>query len=128
MFQCSHACHMCLVLFLPVQSLLTCLRTSYSLCGLCLSVSSLITLPQTVTLAYISLHSQDPQWRYSVLPFLRSEVMTTVTNLPLHIHYGITLCAYLSQTHRHIELRNSVTLWAYLAEPVVRDSHLVTII
>ena len=53
--------------------------------------------------AYLrSLHSQAPQWRYSMLPFLRCEGMATVTNLPLT--YGITLCAYLSQTHGHIEL------------------------
>ena len=42
---------------------------SYSLRGLCLSLSSLITLPQTVRLFYISLHSQAPQQQYTVLSF-----------------------------------------------------------
>ena len=77
-----HACQMCLVLFLPVQSLLTCLfqKLSYSFCGLCLSLSPLITLPQTVRLFYISLRSQAPQQQYTVLSFLRCEGMATVTN------------------------------------------------
>ena len=67
--------HMCLVLFLPVQSLLTCFR-SFPLRTL-----SLITLPQTLKLFYVSLHSQAPQKQYIV-----------------HcMHYGITLWAYLSE-------------------------------
>ena len=40
---------------------------SYSLRGLCLSLSSLITLPQTVRLFYVSLRSQAPQQQYTVL-------------------------------------------------------------
>ena len=39
---------------------------------------------------------------------------------------GITLWAYLSQTHRPIALRcmhYGITLWAYLSEPLVKDSH-----
>ena len=37
-----------------------------------------------------------------------------------------TLCAYLSQTHRPIALHcmhYGITLWAYLSEPLVKDSH-----
>ena len=57
-------------------------KLSYLLCGLCL------TLPQTLRLFYVSLHSQAPQQQYIV-----------------HcMHYGITL-------------------WAYLSEPLVKDSH-----
>ena len=42
------------------------------------------------------------------------------------MHYGVTLWAYLSQTHRPIALRcmhYGITLWAYLSEPLVKDSH-----
>ena len=38
------------------------------------------------------------------------------------MHYGITLWAYLSQTHRPIALHRvhyGITLWAYLSEPLV---------
>ena len=37
-----------------------------------------------------------------------------------------TLWAYLSQTHRPIALRcmhYGITLWAYLSEPLIKDSH-----
>ena len=51
--------------------------------------------------------------------------MATVTNWPLHVHYGIALWAYiyiyLSQTHSPIALHcmhYSITLWAYLSEPL----------
>ena len=53
-------------------------KLSYPLCRLCLSLSSLITLPQTVRLFYVSLRSQAPQqsqtdlftWTYTVgIPF-----------------------------------------------------------
>ena len=66
-FRRSHACHMCLILFLPMQSLLMHVfqKFSYLLCGLCLSLSSL-TLPQTVRLFIISLCSQAPQQQYTV--------------------------------------------------------------
>ena len=59
-------------------------KLSYSLCELL----SLITLPQTLRLFYLSLRSHAPQQQYIV-----------------HcMHYGITL-------------------WAYLSEPLVKDSH-----
>ena len=50
---------MCSVLFLPVQNLLTCFRSSLALWTL--SLSSLITLPRTVRLFYVTLRSQPPQ-------------------------------------------------------------------
>ena len=94
------------------------LKLSYSLCGLCLSLSSLITLPQTVRLLYVSLCSQAPKQQYTVLSFssLRrhghSHKLTSSRALHTVLHcghtflrridliYGITLWAYLSQTHR----------------------------
>ena len=98
-FRRSHVCHMCL--FLPVQSLLIheallpALRT--------LSLSSL-TLPQTVRLYNVSLLSQAPQQQYTVLSFssMRRHV---------HSHKLTSSCAY------------GITLWAYLSEPLVKDSH-----
>ena len=114
---CSYLCKVCSRVS---EALLLILRT------LSLSLSPLITLPQTVRLFYVSLRSQAPQQQYTVLSFLRCEGMATVTNWSLHVHHGITLCAYLSQTHRPIALHcmhYSITLWAYLSEPLVKDSH-----
>ena len=51
---------MCSVLFLPVQSLLACFRSSLT-CFADLASLQLITLPQTVRLFYVSLRSQAPQ-------------------------------------------------------------------
>ena len=63
----------CPVLFLPVQSLLTCFRSSLTRFAdfVSLSSSSLISLPQTVGLRpfYVSLCSQAPQQQYTVLSF-----------------------------------------------------------
>ena len=78
--------------------------SSYSLCGLCLSLSSLITVPQTVRLFYFHCVLRLPNSSTPCFPFLRCEGMATVTNWPLHMHYGITL-------------------WAYFSEPLVKDSH-----
>ena len=59
-FRSSRACHMCLLfLFLPVQSLLTRFRSSLTRFADFVSLSSLITLFQTVRLFYVSLHSQQ---------------------------------------------------------------------
>ena len=44
-------------------------KLSYLLCRLCLSLSSLISLLQTVRLFYVSLHSQGPQQQYTELSF-----------------------------------------------------------
>ena len=53
-------------------------------------------------------------------------MMAIVTNWPLHVHYGITLWTYLSQTHRPTALHcmhYGITPWAYLSKPLVKDSH-----
>ena len=83
---------------------------------------SLITLPQTVRLYYVSLRSQAST---PCFPFLRCEAMATVTIWPLHVHYSITLWAYLSQMHRPIALHcvHVITLWVYLSESLVKDSY-----
>ena len=74
-----YAYHMCSVLFLPVQSLLMCFRSSLT----CFADLSLITLRQTLRLFYVSLRSQAPKQQYTV-----------------HcMHYSITLWAYLSELH-----------------------------
>ena len=54
---------MCLVLFFPLQSLLMCFRSSLLLA---LRTLSLLIVPQTVRLFYVSLHSQAPQQQYTV--------------------------------------------------------------
>ena len=70
-----YAYHMCLILFLPVQSLLMCFRSFLT------HFADFLTLPQTLRLFYVSLHFQAPQQQYIV-----------------HcMDYGITLCAYLSE-------------------------------
>ena len=80
-----------------------------------------ITLPQTVRLFCVSLCSQAPQQQYStMLSFSLMQGMATVTNWPLHVHYGITLWTYLSQTHRP-NLRYCTI--GIPSEPLVKDSH-----
>ena len=80
---CSCLCIVCsnlseaLMLAICVHCFCSCLckvcshKLSYSLCGLCLSLSlsSLITLPQTVRLFHVSLRSQAPQQQYTELSF-----------------------------------------------------------
>ena len=63
-------------------SILACM---YKVCSrvseaLLLTLLTLITLPQTVRLFYVSLHSQAPQQQYTVH----------------YLHYGITLWAYFT--------------------------------
>ena len=80
-----YAYHMCLVLFLPLQSLLTCFR------------SFLTRLADFVP----NNSSSD------IKAFLRFIVFSgspTAVYHPLHALYGITL-------------------WAYLSEPLIKDSH-----
>ena len=54
-----------------------------------------ILLSLQVTHLFLPLYISTP-----CFPFLWCEGMATVINWPLHVHYGITLWAYLSQTHR----------------------------
>ena len=86
-FRRSHARHMCLILFLPVQSLFMHVfqKLSYLQCGLFLSLSSL-TLPQTVRLFNISLRSQALQQQYTVPSF-------SSTQRHCHSHKLTSSCA-----------------------------------
>ena len=70
-------------------------KLSYSLCGLCLSLSSLITLPQTASLFYVSLRSQAPQQQYTVFPFVTT-----------HYHYVRVTERYI--THYCYVLQRSI--------------------
>ena len=72
-----------------------------------------ITLPQTVRLFCISLRSQ-------VLSFSSMRRHGHSHNWPLHVHYGILHCGHTFL--RCIELIYGITLWAYLSEPLVKDS------
>ena len=67
-----------------------CSHVSEALLLVLRTLSSLITLPQTVRLFYVSLCSQPPQLQYTGFPFLQCKGMATVTNRPLHVHYRIT--------------------------------------
>ena len=98
-------------------------KLSYSLCGLCLSLLSLITLPQTVRL-FIAFSDSPTAVHFAFLFFDAKAWPQSQTDL--HVHYGITLWAYLSQTHRPIALHcmhYGITLSTYLSEPLVKDSH-----
>ena len=64
-----HAFQMCSVLFLPVQSLLTCFRSSLTRFADFVTLSPLVTLPQAVRLFCVSLRSQAHQQQYTVLSF-----------------------------------------------------------
>ena len=64
-----HGCHVFGSVLAYAKSAHVFQKLSHSLCGLCLSVLSLLTLPQTVTLFYVSLRSQAPQRQYTVLSF-----------------------------------------------------------
>ena len=78
---------------------------SYSLHGICLSLSSLITLPQTVRPFYISLCSQAPQQQYTVLSFSsmrrHGQLQTDLFTCPTVLRCGHTFL-------RRIDLLNSV--------------------
>ena len=73
---------------------------------------ALLLVLQTLSLSFLTNSSSDSKAflhfiailnsSTPCLPFLRCEDMATVTNWPLHMHYGITLWAYLSQTHRPV--------------------------
>ena len=112
---------MCSVLFLPVQSF----RSSLTRFADFVSLSFVtITLPQTVRLFYISLRSQAPQQQYrhraqflffdaKAWPQSQTDLFTYTTVL----HCGHTF-------FRRIDLIYSgIALWAYLSEPLVKDSH-----
>ena len=107
-------------------------KLSYSLCGLCLSLSLLITLPQTVRLFYVLLHSQALQQQYTVLSFSLMQGHGHSHKLTSSRALWYYTVGVLSQVHRPIIctplhalhcMYCGITLWAYLCEPLVKDSH-----
>ena len=88
---------MCSVLFLLVQSLITCFRSCLTRFGDFVSLFRRYNCSSDSTFHFFSwfVNNSTP-----CFPFLRYKGMSTVTNWPLHVHYGITMWAYLSQTHR----------------------------
>ena len=102
-----YACHMCSVLFLPVQSPLTCFRSSLTRFAdfVSLSSSSLKTLPQTVGLRlfYISLRSQPPQQQYTVLSFSsmrrHGQSQTDLFTCTMVLHCGHTFLRRIDLLH-----------------------------
>ena len=79
-------------------------KLSYLLYGLCLSLSSLTTVPQTVRLFYISLHSQAPQQQYTVLSFIDVKAwpqsQTDLFRCSTVLHCGHTFLT-VTQSHSH---------------------------
>ena len=125
-----YACHMCSVLFLPVQSPLTCFRSSLTRFAdfVSLSSSSLISLPQTVGLRlfYVSLRSQAPQQQYTVLSFSsmrrHSQSQTDLFTCTTVLHCGHTFLRRIDLLHVLHCMHYGITLSAYLSEPLVKDS------
>ena len=117
---------MCSVLFLPVQSDHVFQKLSYSLCGTCLSLSSLYsrTLPQTVRLFDVSLRSQAPEQQYTILSFSwvrrhghrHGQSQTDLFTCTMVLHCGHTFL-------RRIDLIYGIALWAYLSALLVKDHH-----
>ena len=93
-------------------------KLSNSLCWLCLSLWSLITLPQTVRLFYLFncilrlVHRAFLFFDVKVWPQSQTDLFTCTTVL----HCGHTLL-------RCIDLIYSIALWAYLSAPLVKDIH-----
>ena len=93
------------IFFLPVQSLLTCFRSSLTCFADFVSLfSHYNSSSDSKAFLHFIAFSGSPtvfwesgQWEYTVLSFLWCEGMATaVTEWPLHVHYGITLWTYLS--------------------------------
>ena len=118
-----------------------CVRFCSCLCKVCSLVSEALLLAlQTLSLSFLTSNSSSDRKAFlrfiafsgsstavhrAFLFFDAKAAMATVTNWPLHVHYGITLWEYLSQTHRPIALHcmhYGITLWAYLSEPLVKDT------
>ena len=83
---------MCLVLFLPVQSLLTCFRSS--LTYFTDFVSNNCSSDSKALLNFIAFSSSPTAVHGAFLH--QCEGMVTVPNWPLQVQYSITLWAYLS--------------------------------
>ena len=125
----------CLCLPYVFGSVLACAKSahvfqklSYSLCGLCLSLKFLTNKSSSDSRPKAFLRftafSGSPTAVHRAFLFFDAKAWP-VTNWPLHVHYGITLWAYLSQTHRPIAphcMHYGITLSAYLSEPLVKDS------
>ena len=112
------ASYMCSVLFLPLQSLLTCFRSSLTCFA---DFVSLLSSSDSKAFLCLNAFSGSPTVVHRAFLFrLQCEGMATVTNWPLYMQYGITLWAYLSQTHRPNLRYYTVGI---PSEPLVKDSH-----
>ena len=96
-------------------------KLSYSLCGLCLSFATNNSSSDSKAFLCFNAFSGSPTVVHRVFLFrLRCEGMATVTNWPLHVYFGITLWACLSQTHRPNPQYYTVGI---PSEPLVEDGH-----
>ena len=119
------------ILLLPVYSLFKCFRSSLTCFveSVCLSVSSLITLPQTVTLFYVSLCYQAPQRQCTVLflffdakawPQSQTDLFTCTTVLHcghtflrrIHLLNSIACTMVLHCGHTFLSLSQETVTWS----------------
>ena len=118
---------MCLVLFLPVQSLLTCFRSS--LTYFTDLVSNNCSSDSKALLNFIAFSSSPTALHGAFLHWC--EGMVTVPNWPLQMQYSITLWAYLShcdtltQSYCHtVKLSHCPTVMSHTM--TLSHSHTVT--
>ena len=101
-YRSCRACQMCSVFVLTcAKSAHVFQKLSYSLCGLRLSFpTNNSSSDSKAFLRFIAFSGSQTAVHRAFLFF--DAKAWPVTNWPLHVHYGITLCTYLSQTHRPI--------------------------
>ena len=122
---------MCSVLFLPVQSAHVFQKFSYSLCRLCLSLSSLITLRCSDSKAFVQFiaFSGSPTAVHRNFLSLMQRHGHSTLEPRLSIPDFVSQLWFFSKAARqNLDGKpgfeaNGITLWAYLSEPVVKDSH-----
>ena len=122
-----HACRMCLVLFLPAQSLLMCFRSSLTRFADRLTLCFPTNNPSSDSKAFLrfiafsgsptAVHRAFLFFDAKAWPQSQTDLFTCTTVL----HCGITFSD--AQTYSTpLHALYSITLWAYLSEPLVKDS------
>ena len=108
--------HMCLALFLPVQlCLLMCFRSylSHLICGVCLSLSSLITLPQTVRLFLgFIVFSGSPTAPHCAFLFFDAKAwpQSQTARAPWYYTLGIPFWTSCKDSHKRLKFDGKTTV------------------
>ena len=118
-----HACQMCLVLFLLVQSLLTCFRSP--LTRFADFVSLFPHYPSSDSKAFLRFiaFSGSPTAVHCCFPFFDAKSWPQ-SQIDLFTCTTVLHCAhtFLRPIALHC-MHYGITLWAYLSEPLVKDNH-----